>query len=545
MHILTDDGNSGEYLIESLRLAAGNTFILFLGEFLYNLILAIGSFFIARILGSEGYGAFSLALVPPLSLVSLMSLGIDTAATRYIQKFLAEKRRGYAVRVIKASLLLRLSINLVGFALCFLLSTQMAQMFTNRAELGPYVKVTSIVALFQGLYSLFLAIFIGMNMAVGASITKVVYSISKIVISISLLAIFGMGVMGALLGNIAGYAISLVAATAFLVILLRRSGNDEAGDVRGITVELLRYGIPLYISSTVSIAVSIYQNLLLAYTLPLTDIGGYRAISNFSVLISVVSAPISASLLPLFTQFYARSQKLDELLDLLNRYTAFVLVPVTMAAMIFSRELIYLFYGSQYLFAYRYLPLLLAPNLLSGLGGVTVPALLNAVGDTKANMKASIISSIVLVATSYILTIVLDLGLWGYLTSLLISSIVGTIAAIQYAKRYVMRVVNVRESIGIYAASAVALVAVVPIFYIPIPRLVSLFRLAVGFTLFVLVYIALSIYARIIGEADIKFFVNAFSKFPLVNVVMDILARYAIALTKLVNSSRRGRKNLQ
>ena len=542
---MVDYENSGsEYLSESLRLAAGNAFILFLGEFLYNLILAIGSFFIARILGSEGYGAFSLALVPPLSLVSLMSLGIDTAATRYIQKFLAEKRRGYAVRVVKASLLLRFSINLVGFALCFLLSTQMAQIFTNRAELGPYVKATAIVVLFQGLYSLFLAIFIGMNMAVGASITKVVYSISKTIISISLLTIFGMGVMGALLGNIAGYVISLAAATAFLVISLRRS-DDEAGDMGGVVAELLRYGIPLYISSIVSIAVSIYQNLLLAYALPLTDIGGYRAISNFNVLISVVSAPISASLLPLFTQFYARSQKLDELLDLLNRYTAFVLVPVTMVAMIFSRELIYLFYGSQYLFAYRYLPLLLAPNLLSGLGGVTVPALLNAVGDTKANMKASIISSIVLVATSYILTIVLGLGLWGYLTSLLISSIVGTIAAIQYAKRYVMRVVNVRESIGIYTASALALVAVVPIFYVPIPRLVSLFRLVVGFTLFVLVYIALSIYARIIGEADIKFFVNAFSKFPLVNVVMDILARYAIALIKLVNSSRRGHKNLQ
>ncbi len=536
----TKNGDNN-YLLEYLRSAAGNTFILFLGDFLYNLVLAIGSIFIARILGSEGYGAFSLALVPPLTLVSLLSLGIDTAATRYIQKFLAEENKSKAIYVVRSSLLMRSIINIVGAVACFVFSSQLAQILVNRAELGEYVRVASAIVFLQGVYSLVLSIFIGVNMAVGVSIAKITYSVSKTLVSIVMLMVFNMGVLGALIGNIIGYVIALVIALIFLAVLLRRfhKYSSNADGMKNVLWELLSYGIPLYASSIVSIAVSIYQNLLIAYALPLSDIGGYRAISNFNVLITVVASPISASLLPLFTHVFTKFQDMENMLKLSNKYTSFVLVPVTMIAMIFSRELIYIFYGSQYLFAYHYLPLLLAPNLLVGLGSLTIPVLLNAVGDTKANMKASIVSSIALVATSYLLTMVLKLGLWGYLTSLLISSAVGMLLVLAYARRYVRNPIDINQSIKIYLASTMAAAATIPIFHISVPRFVSAFRIAAGFTLFVLIYVAASVYFNIIREDDVEFIVKAFNRFPIVNIVINLLAKYALTLINLMGSDKK------
>ncbi|MEM3550704.1 MAG: oligosaccharide flippase family protein [Candidatus Bathyarchaeia archaeon] len=80
---------------DSLMNVAGDSargaLLLFLGDFASTAILAIGYILIARFLGPEGYGLYTLSLVPQMILTSLISVGLDSATIRFAAKYRAEK----------------------------------------------------------------------------------------------------------------------------------------------------------------------------------------------------------------------------------------------------------------------------------------------------------------------------------------------------------------------------------------------------------------------------------------------------------------------
>jgi len=529
-------------LYEYIAAAARGSFILFLGEFLYNLTLALGSIVIARILGSSGYGVFSLSLVPPITIASLASLGLDAAATRYIQLFLSQGNKQNVKVAIISVLLLRLTLGSLGFAICYIFAEPLSQLLLNNVNYAPFVRITSIVALLQSLYSIVLAIFIGLGKPAQATLAKLTYSIAKVSTSIYLIVtanLFEQRVAGALRGNIAGYFASLTLSFAFLLPLIgsiiSELKNSEKTFIT-LSKEMLRYGIPLYIASLVPIFTGTFQNALLAYTLTPNEIGGYRAMANLNTLISVVTTPISAMLLPLFTRFYNDANKLKELSQETNRYIALVVVPVTIFAMIFSRDVLYIFYGYEYATMAQYLPLLLAPNLLAGLGSITLPALFNAIGDTKENMISTIISTSIFIPLSIILTY--RWRLWGFLTASFISSISGLMYLTLRTRKYIVKPIDYIYSIKICIAAIISSVLSSIVFVAPLPKPVSLFRIVTGFVLFILSYIPTLIALCAIEEKDLQFISEAFKTFPIVNNAITILVKYAKTVMKLMNRLR-------
>jgi len=255
--------------------------------------------------------------------------------------------------------------------------------------------------------------------------------------------------------------------------------------------------------------------------------------ANLGVLVSVVTAPISATLLPLFTKFHSNSNELSKVARTTNKYIAFVTTPVTVAAMIFSREIMYLFYGADYLFTCSLLPLLLAPNLLASLGGLTIPTILNAIGDTKANMYSTIISTAVFIPASYVLTI--SAKLWGFLIASLLSSIVGLIFLSIYVEKYIAKPVDYIHVCKTYFASALSAILTLLVFLIPVPRFVSVVRIVLGFIIFLATYIPTALVLGVVSEDDVNFIVKAFEKFPIVNIVIALLGGYAKAVAKLIS----------
>ncbi|MCC6045599.1 MAG: oligosaccharide flippase family protein [Ignisphaera sp.] len=522
--------------LKHLESAARGSFVLFIGEFTYNLILALGSIVIARILTSEGYGAFSLALVPPLTLVTLLSFGIDTAASRYSQLFYAKNSEGMVKAVIKASLLTKIALGVIGSTLCFILAEPLVSLLINRPDLAFYVRVTAIVVLLQSTYSLMLSIFVGLEKVMGAALTKIVYSIVKTAASLCLLLLLQLGVLGALLGNVAGYVSALAVAFLFLVWILRgfSKGNGNGMSVSVVAKDMLRYGLPLYVASLIPMLVSnIYQNALLAYNLSNREVGGYRAMANLCVLITVVTTPISATLLPLFTKVCDNKNELNKIVHLANKYVTIIVIPVTVFAMIFSREILYLFYGADYIFASPFLPLLLAPNLLAGLGSITIPALFNAIGDTKVNMYSTILSSIVFIPLSYVLTV--SAKLWGFLTASLISSVAGLLFLLNYVKRYVAKPVSYNHVFKTYIASILSVIPTLLVFLIPIPKFVSILRVLTGFIIFLTFYILIALIVKALNEDDITFIVNAFKGFPIISTVIALIGGYAKTIAKFIS----------
>ncbi|MEM5821803.1 MAG: oligosaccharide flippase family protein [Ignisphaera sp.] len=527
--------------IEVLSSAARNAFILSVGDFIYNAVLAVGAIAIARLLGSEGYGIYSLTFVVPLTLYSFINLGLDTATTRFTKLYLVERKFGMAIGAVRTSLILKGLIGVIGSSICFFYARPLATLLIGRPELDRYVMFASIAIILESLYTSILSIFIGFEEVWRSSAIKVAYSISRTAIAIALLAV-GLQVPGAIAGYLAGLTLSVSIGLLFLASITKRvTYTGSSGVAIGgfyIARELVLYSLPLYTASLVNSITALYQNILLAYTLSNAEIGGYRALLNLQTLVLVILNPITVSLLPMFTNMSSSrgGEKLSTALARSNRYVAAVVVPLTLLSTVYSQEIIYVLYGAEYRFASAYLPLIFAPFLLAGLGSATIPQLFNALGKTKLNMYIMLTSTAILIPTSYILTVAMGYRLWGFLTSNIVVAIASTIlyniALIKSLGSYI----NIWRTIPIYIASLAALPAALLPLSIPLPKPITLLRIVIGGAMYISAYIILSTVFKAIREQDIEFFIDVFTGIPVVNSIVKPLATAVLKLMKAVNT---------
>ncbi|MEM1525976.1 MAG: oligosaccharide flippase family protein [Ignisphaera sp.] len=528
--------------VEELGIAARSAIILSLGDFIYSAVLALSYVIVIRFLGSEGYGLYSLVHSVPLLLYSFVSLSVDMAISRYIKFYISRNMVYEARNVVKVSLYIKILTGLSTTIICLIFPKPLAEIVINRPDAYNYIMLASTIGLLNSLYTYLLSVFVGLEEAWVNSIIKITYSISRTVTVIPLLLI-GFYVVGAIASHIVSLFLAVAIGIIPLISIVKRklnvNLNKRVDDLSLIAKELISYSIPLHTSSLIATAVSMYQTVLLARTLTDTEIGGYRALTVFQTFITVILGPITIALLPMFTGINAKGGK-EALLRALtrsNKYISFIVVPLTLLTMVFSRELVYLICGPDYLFAYVYLPLLFAPYLLVGFGSATIPQLFNAIGETKLNLYVSTISSAIFVPTSYILTMVLDYRLWGFLASSLISSISSVTLYNVLLVKILKDKVNVKALNPLYASSLLALSIPALFLYIPLPKPISLVRVVVGGVLYILLYIAFSVVLKALNEQDIEFFEKAFQTIPVLKTFIKLFAIFAKKLMKIVNAS--------
>jgi O-antigen/teichoic acid export membrane protein len=111
------------------------------------------------------------------------------------------------------------------------------------------------------------------------------------------------------------------------------------------------------------------------------------------------------------------------------KYTSLLMIPASVAVMVFSRNLIYLTYGSSYTFAPQYLELLSAFYLLTVIGSVVLGSFLYGVADTRTIVIMSVLTLAVYLPFGPLLA-----WLWGPY-GLLVAYILSNAVAIVYGIR--------------------------------------------------------------------------------------------------------------
>ena len=530
--------------VEELWGAARSAIVLSIGDILYNFFLFLGYVVIQRLLGREGYGLYSLVLSVPMIILSFISLSIDTAITRYTKFYIAKGSVKEVEKVIKASLYMKTLVGIGATAICFLFAEQLSVVLISRPDAYNYVKLISITAILYSLYTYLLSVFVGFEEVWRNTILKIVYSVSRL-ISVVPLLLLGFRVLGALASYIISLYISVVIGFVYWFSSMKKNATsvgdgDRLLDYGYIVHKLVLYSLPLHISTTISTLLSMYQTMLLSRALTNVEIGEYRAVLNLQTLLTVITGPISLALLPMYTKVNAKGDRegLSKVFSISNRYIALVMIPLTTALMTLSKEIIYIVYGSEYVSAYIYASLIFAPNLLTGFGSIAIPQLFNAVGETKLNLYTSLISTIVFIPISYVLTIVLNYRLWGFLIASLIASMVGVILQNIYVIKMFKEALDIKSVIPVYISSALAIVSVLLIYRIPLPRPVSIARVVLGVIAYLLTYVSLCIVMKALDEHDLEFFEKAFSGIPFLNIFIEMLLIVARKIMKFVNSLR-------
>lgn len=102
----------------------------------------MGTIIIARLLGADNYGLYTVALAAPNLISTFRDWGINSAMIRYSAQYNSEnsgsKIRGIFVSGLSFEVILGLSLSILSFALSGFLATTL-----NRPAIAPLIQIAS------------------------------------------------------------------------------------------------------------------------------------------------------------------------------------------------------------------------------------------------------------------------------------------------------------------------------------------------------------------------------------------------------------------
>ena len=387
--------SSDELTIIAQKAARGGL-SLFIGNASSTVILALGMIMVARLLGPSDYGLYTLALVMPAFLASLSDAGMSFALVRLPARLRAEGRHAEADRLTRLGFLLRLTTSTAAFLICYVGSATIATTVLNRPELAPFLRIASLIVVFYSVFDAASRSFIGQDRMHYSASIQIVQSTLKGTLGPALILV-GFGIAGA----ISGYVLSLAAAgligAALLFTKHACSSNQATGSVSTELRALLGYALPLYAATILSVFLAQYQNIVLAHFASNIEVGNFGATWNFTSFMAILAYPLTTAMFPMFSKMDPKNQRSDlsRGFVLAVKYTSLLMIPASVAVMVFSRDLILLIYGSSYTFAPQYLAILSVVYLLAAIGSTVLGSFLNGLAETGTVVKVSILALVI------------------------------------------------------------------------------------------------------------------------------------------------------
>jgi len=478
-------------------------FYLITGTASATIIMAIASIIIARLLGPELYGQYTLALITPQLLLLFTDLGINQGIIKFTATFRVKNESHRIKRVIKYGLILRATAGTLIFLLNYLLADFFAAMLLQRPELAIYIRIAAISVLFQAIFTTITSAFVGLDKTEYNALASNLQASAKAIISLTLV-LLGFGIAGAVTGYVASYALAVIPSLAILAVTVRGYKSDPKPEDDRIVSELktiLIYGVPLYISALLSGFIPIYQNVILAFFATDADIGNYKAAVNFISLMHVVTVPITTALLPAFSKLNSSTQeKVRTFYKLANKYTSIVIFPLTFLIILLSKQIVEIIYGHEYHLAPTFLAIYSLLYFLVGLGYLVLPSLYNGIGETKMTFKMSLIAFATIVSLSPLFTKYYSVP--GLISAFLLANGCGVAYGLYNAKKKFQITIEIHKMLKIFLNSAASSIPVFILLYIGhFPKLITIL-LCGG--LYLLFYLTLTPLTRAITKFELE-----------------------------------------
>lgn len=504
---------------DALYEATSTAILLAGGSFLSVLVAGLGSLALARILGPEGYGAYSLVLAVPAFLLSFVDLGMSAAMVRYPSRY-PERAASYVASGFLAVALAASTATALGA----LGSEYFSRVLINRPEYSGLVLISMPYLLAYSLLNTIRASLVGIGRRVGAASLEPLYNMLKASLSISLAMV--MYTRGAILGVVAASAASsLVGLTMLQSSLTKVEFRPRLRDLR----ELLRFSAPLYATSLISSLTQVYTTLALSRLFTDFEIGNYRAALNLSTVVSIAIAPFSTAFLRVFSELGAQDFK--ELFADSVKYVALFSVPLTLFSSAVSYDIVRVVYGRRYTEVDTYFSIVVLTNALTLLGSHVVGSALSAMNKTRCILLSNIIGSAIYVPLLHVL--VGGYGLLGAAVSFLALSAVVVSAQLCFLKRSAGVSLDPRFSLKVLFSALVPSLAL-----LPTGRghefADSLLLLVAKFAVFLAAYVALLAASRAIGESEIRVLARLSESLGPLSRAVEVVLRCAALLVRLL-----------
>ncbi|MDD5369348.1 MAG: flippase, partial [Anaerolineaceae bacterium] len=373
---------SPEVGIEKRKLLTDSTFqqnilvtakggsISFIGR-IFEYAVRLGfSVIVARMIGAEQYGLYTLGLtiVPIASMFAL--LGLQTGVVAYLTPAIRQRDESHIWGIIQVCVGLPALLSILFGVLLFVMAEPVAILGFHEPRLILILRIVSLCIPLEAIGFIAYQIIISYKKPKYSVVANnMVIPITKLILSVGFLA-FGMGVTGIVSAHVMASALGLALMLYFvngLFPLNRRLSISKRN-----TGQLLRYSLPVHMGWVLNTVRGTLETLVLGFVgLPI-GVGIFAVAQRLSSLGTMFFLAVGNISTPIIAEFYSHGEvsQLKKLYQTTTQWVVMFNVPLFLTLTLFSKPLLSIF-GSDFTFGATALIILAVGNLAytgTGLG---------------------------------------------------------------------------------------------------------------------------------------------------------------------------------
>lgn len=498
-----------------------NTVYLFFDWFAVSLFSFIFWIILGKTLNPSDVGIVSTSINLIIIISGFSSLGISSALRKLIPELKEKKGLKGAYSLVKLSFK-PLSISVVITSLVLLIFSNQFSHFVKIPYYAFLICIFSIIIIlvynilgsvlygFQNMRRFFLTDFVQIVLRVLFAVLLIFLTLNYFTEYIEYLYLFPL--------------ISFL--FAYLLALFFRFSPNYFTDGKTLSYrKLFFYATPAFISS-IAAALMIRGEYIILSILKNPEITGVFTIAfTIASVIGIVARMPSSGLFPIISALSVdkkTKRKQGYLIGLVVRYSLFLMIPLSLLLIVFSKYAVLLFSTKEFLTSTQYFPMLIPGAVLYGIGSIFTSNLY-AIGKPKIYRNIMVLSSLLFLISSLILTNYFSaLGLsFSYFITMLFQFLLGFI--------YMKKSVKLNLFIGDLSKILLSSLAILLILFIVKPVIHNIFVLSVILLPISLIYLGILLYANFYRVEDVRILRYFGEKIP-------IIRKYILSLAKFVES---------
>lgn len=339
---------------KSLKLIVKSSLVVFIGILFSKIFSYLYRIIIARNLGPEIYGLFTLAVMVSLIFFNISCFGLHEGLSRYIPFFLGKNKKGKVQFIFKFSLKILFFTGISTAIILFLFSDMISIKIFHNLDLSIFLKIFALfipILTIGGLFHLIIRAYerIGWHTFISDILqtsVQIIFLVLFIFIGFKKTAVifsYNLGILSMFLASLlfCRYKISEI----FKKTKINKKGKSK------IAKEVLSFSWPLMFLGIIALIFSWTDFLIIGYFKNVTDVGIYNAAMPIAALLAISPSLFIQLFLPLTTKKFAKknSQTMEEISKQIGKWIFLLNLPFAILMFIFPESIINLFFGSKYL----------------------------------------------------------------------------------------------------------------------------------------------------------------------------------------------------
>ena len=418
----SDDNPSSDQDVVTLARGGG---ILFAGRLFEYASRFVFGIILARALGADGYGLYTLGLAAIVVLGGVAVLGLDAAMEHFLPDAIHKRDEDRIWGMLQIGLALPAVFGIVIVVIVFAMAGFLADNLYDQPEAASILRWVSLVVPLRAVGHVLLGAtraFKRMEFQVYAD--SILLNVSRIGLSVLLLGM-GFGVPGVL----AAYALGWILTDGLLLFFLHRRlfplGRPLHASQRPVR-QMLSFSGPVCLGSVVETLGGSAEILLLGMLSTLAAVGIYSAAERIQMVGFMFLGAASLAAKPIISDLYHRGEtaQLARFYQTLSRWSLSFVLPYFLTAVLFAGPILAIF-GEEFEAGSMVLILISTATLVHAGTGLSHPMIV-----MTGHSKLSFLNTIVIVLLSMILSLVLipAWGLIGAAVATLLSSVIINVA---------------------------------------------------------------------------------------------------------------------